>query len=284
MADIKWIKLTVSMFDDEKIDFIDSLPEADTILMIWVRLLTMAGKCNTGGYIFLTENIPYTEEMLAHKFRRPVNVVKLALQTFVQLGMVEMNESGINIINWDKYQNIDGMDRIREQNRLRKQRERERKELTEGAKICDMSRDSRVTVTHSHATDIDIDIDIDNNNVILLQPDEQEFLQTLQTVKGYPLDREKDIGMYYTLQQRYPQLNILESVKDWSVLKLDKPLKPKENPRAQINTSCKKHVEWGRNLKNKGDPQNNGNKRQLTADEEYMRKLEAEVLGHGLTG
>ncbi|TJX14987.1 hypothetical protein E9840_04595 [Tissierella creatinini] len=53
MAEVKWIKLTTSMFEDEKIDFILSLPEGDSILLIWIRLLTMAGKCNSNGFIFL---------------------------------------------------------------------------------------------------------------------------------------------------------------------------------------------------------------------------------------
>lgn len=84
MGDVNWIKITTNMFEDEKIDYIESMPEADTILMIWVRLLTMAGRSNMGGYILLTEEIPYTEEMLAHKFKRQLNTVKFALQTFVK--------------------------------------------------------------------------------------------------------------------------------------------------------------------------------------------------------
>ena len=60
MSEIKWIKITTGMFQDEKIDYIESLPEADAILIIWIKLLTLAGKCNSNGFIFLTENIPYT--------------------------------------------------------------------------------------------------------------------------------------------------------------------------------------------------------------------------------
>ncbi|MCR8983176.1 phage replisome organizer N-terminal domain-containing protein [Brevibacillus laterosporus] len=71
MNEIKWIKITTTMFDDQKIDFLESLPEADAILVIWIKLLTLAGKCNAGGYIFLTESIPYTDEMLSHKFKGP---------------------------------------------------------------------------------------------------------------------------------------------------------------------------------------------------------------------
>ena len=113
------------MFDDEKIDFIESLPDADTILVIWIKLLTLAGKCNSGGYILLTEKIAYTDQMLAHKFQRPINSVKLALETFVNLGMLEVTENGMFISNWEKHQNIDRMEEIREYNKLAKRKERE---------------------------------------------------------------------------------------------------------------------------------------------------------------
>ena len=119
MSDVQWIKITTDMFEDEKIDFIQSLPESDAIIVIWVRLITMAGKCNSNGYIFLSENIPYDENMLAHKFRKPVNVIKLALLTFVRLNMIEDTDKGIILTNWEKHQNIDGLDKIRLQTKER---------------------------------------------------------------------------------------------------------------------------------------------------------------------
>ena len=68
MSDVKWIKLTTGMFDDEKIKLISDLPEADAIQLIWIRLLVLAGKVNDNGKIYLSENIPYTDEMLAAIF------------------------------------------------------------------------------------------------------------------------------------------------------------------------------------------------------------------------
>ena len=50
MGEVKWIKITTNMFEDEKIDFIESLPESDAILVIWIKLLTLAGKNKTNGY------------------------------------------------------------------------------------------------------------------------------------------------------------------------------------------------------------------------------------------
>lgn len=159
MSDVKWIKITTSMFEDEKIDFILSLPEHNAILVVWVRLLTMAGKSNSNGYIFLTEQIPYSVEMLAHKFREPLNTVKLAMDTLKKLNMIEYDSAGfLRVTNWEKHQNIDGLDKIREQNRLRNIRYRERqKMLSDGDVIHDVTND--VTVTSRDGTDIDIDID-----------------------------------------------------------------------------------------------------------------------------
>ena len=115
MAEVKWIKLVTEFFDDEKIKLIESMPEADMVLIIWVKLLTLAGKKNMSGYIFLTENIPYTDEMLSTLFNRPVNTIRLALETFKGFGMISYNGNGeIKISNWDKHQNIDGLDRIKE--------------------------------------------------------------------------------------------------------------------------------------------------------------------------
>ena len=245
MADVKWIKLATNMFDDEKIDFISSLPEADSILLIWIRLLTLAGKCNAGGYILLTENIPYTEDMLAHKFRKPASTVKLALETFRKLCMLETDEMGLFLPNWEKHQNIEGLEKIREQTAHRVSRYRQKqRELQECNVTCNVT--SNVTVTPSNATDLDIDLD---KELIILNSDEAVFIQTLESVKGYPLNRAKDLELFKTLQERYPALDVTECLKDWVIYKQDKPLKAKDNPRSQINTWCKKAVEYGKNIK-----------------------------------
>ncbi|MDC0763455.1 phage replisome organizer N-terminal domain-containing protein [Brevibacillus sp. AG] len=165
---IKWIKITTAMFDDEKIKLIRNLPEADSILLTWIQLLVQAGKANASGSIILNERIPYTEEMLATIFDRSINVIRLALRTFEQFGMIHMENGVITISNWDKHQNVDGMDKIRELNRQRVARHREKqKQLPNN---CNGT--GNVTVTHGNALDIDIDKELDiekeidiNNNV-----------------------------------------------------------------------------------------------------------------------
>lgn len=156
MAEVKWIKITTDMFEDEKIDFIQSLPEADAMLIIWVRLLAMAGKCNRGGYIYLTESIPYTDDMLAHKFKKPLNIVKLALQTFIRLEMIEATDKGLYVVNWNKHQNVEGLDKIRLQTKKRVDKFRDKqKQLAE----CNVT--SNATVTGSNETEEDLDLELD---------------------------------------------------------------------------------------------------------------------------
>ena len=55
MSDVKWIKITTDIFDDEKILLIESMPSADSIITIWFKLLALAGKQNNNG-VFMMSN------------------------------------------------------------------------------------------------------------------------------------------------------------------------------------------------------------------------------------
>lgn len=145
MAGVAWVKITTDMFDNRKIKHLRRLPDGNNIVLIWVMLLTMAGRCNAGGMIFLTENIPYTPKMLADELDFEENTVILALQALEQFQMIVTDGERFRIAGWEEYQNIEGLEKIREQNRLRKQRQRERQKLLAG--------DSHGTITGHHATE-----------------------------------------------------------------------------------------------------------------------------------
>lgn len=107
MADVKWIKVVTSIFDDEKILLIESMPEADSIIVIWFKLLCLAGKNNNSGVFTLNSQIAYSDEMLATIFRRNINTVRLAIQTFERFGMIEIIDGVFTIPNWGKHQNFE---------------------------------------------------------------------------------------------------------------------------------------------------------------------------------
>ena len=163
MAEVKWIKIVVNIFDDEKIKFIETMPNGDTIIVIWFKLLCLAGKSNSLGLLMFTNRLPYTEEMLASIFNRDIKVIQMALATFEQLEMIEIEDNRIAVTNWEKHQNIDGMEKIREQNRLRKQRQRLREKevsLLENNK-SHVTVTPQVTQSHAIEEEIELDIEID---------------------------------------------------------------------------------------------------------------------------
>ena len=137
MSDVVWVKLAVNMFNSSrKIKKIELMQSGDTMLIIWIKLLCLAGDINDGGAIYITPTVPYDIDSLADELRKPPKIVKKALDIFKSFEMIELTEDGfIYLSSWSKYQNIEELDRIREKNRIRKQRQRDR------------SRDSHVTVT-----------------------------------------------------------------------------------------------------------------------------------------
>lgn len=160
MSEVEWIKITVDMFDNRKIKHLRKLPEGNSIVLIWVMLLTMAGRCNAGGMIFLTENIPYTPKMLADELGFEENTVILALEALERLGMIR-SDGFLEISGWDEYQNTDGLNRIREQTRQRVAKHREKQKLLP----CN------VTVTLRNATDKEEDRDIERERDIEIYPE-----------------------------------------------------------------------------------------------------------------
>nr|DAS13535.1 MAG TPA: replisome organizer protein [Caudoviricetes sp.] len=150
MSEIKWIKITTDIFDDEKICLIDALPDPDAILVIWFKILTLAGKHNSNGLLMMTDKVHYTDEMLATIFRRPLNTVRMALGVFEQFGMVEIIDGVITLPNWEKHQNIDGMEKIKEQTRNRVARHREKQKNLALGNVT-----GNVTVTHGNALEED---------------------------------------------------------------------------------------------------------------------------------
>lgn len=149
MSDVKWIRLTVDMFDNRKIKHIRKLPEGNNIVLIWVMLLTMAGRTNANGFIFLTENILYTTKMLADELEFDESVIVMALAALENFGMLERDGDLLSVPGWELHQNIDGLEKVREQNRKRvaEHRKRQREQM----ELLDCNVTSNVTVTEGNA-------------------------------------------------------------------------------------------------------------------------------------
>lgn len=115
MAEVKWIKITTDIFDNRKIKIIEKMPDGYAIIVVWVKLLCLAGTTNDGGQVYITQNIPYTEQTLATQFNMPLATIQLALTTFEQFEMIERVDNFLQITNWEKYQSVDKMEKLKEQ-------------------------------------------------------------------------------------------------------------------------------------------------------------------------
>lgn len=108
MEGVKWIKLDTGIFDSEKIRLIESMPDGDTLVVIWIKLLALAGKQGATGELMVAPGVPYTDEMLAISLNRSLTTVRLALDTFRRFGMIDKNDGVLTLSNWSEYQSTGG--------------------------------------------------------------------------------------------------------------------------------------------------------------------------------
>lgn len=163
---IKWIKLSTDIFNNRKIKQIEQLPSGDSILVIWLKLLTLAGNINDNGLVYFTKDLPYTEEMLSAEFNKPLETIRLALEVFNKFEMIDIADEMIHVSNWERYQNVEGLEKLKEQNRIRVANYRQKQKLLCNDNVTQCNVTSNDNVTQCNAIDKDIDIEKDINNNI----------------------------------------------------------------------------------------------------------------------
>ena len=248
MNEVKWIKIVTDIFDDDKVKLIEAMPDGDTIIVIWFKLLCLAGKQNYHGLLLISDKLAYTDEMLSIVFRRPINTVRLALDAFEGFGMIQRTDIGaISITNWEKHQNADALDRIRENGRKRVAAHRERKALLAAQsdekvdKECNVTETLPVTLCNAHVTPLDIDIDIEKDINNIPVPKELEKSNNNPVIKPDKQKRNKRQSVLSTEQKKlfdrfyasYPKKrSVADAEKAWS--KID-PLPDSEFTDRAIN-------------------------------------------------
>ena len=204
MNGLKWIKICSDIFDDEKILMIESLPNADNIIVIWFKLLCLAGKSNNSGVFLMNDKIAYSDEMLAAIFRRDVKIVRMALKTFQDFAMIEIINDTVTIPNWSKYQTLDAYEKKKERDRIYQQNRRKKQKLLaeKSKKSSDKSLDPSVdvaTLEEDIDKERDIDIDIDINTKVFIEKWNSLGLNKLINIKNKRLKslkaRVKEYGI-----------------------------------------------------------------------------------------
>jgi predicted phage replisome organizer len=213
MADVKWIKIVTDIFGNRKIKQIEAMPEADTILVVWFKLLCLAGNINECGLVTITKDIPYTDEMLANEFRRPLNTVRLALATFEQFGMIEIVDNILCVSNWEKYQNTDSLEKMREQTRIRNIKYREKQKA-----LRDVSVTSHDATEEERERDKEGDKDKDKEERGTDKPSSPRFIPpSLEDASTYCQERNNGIDPQHFIDYYSARGWKLgkEKMKDW---------------------------------------------------------------------
>ena len=192
MADVKWIKITTDIFDDEKILLIESLPDSYAIITVWFKLLCLAGKQNNSG-VFMMGRIAYTDKMLATIFRMKETTVTMALRTFEEFGMVEIVDGVITIPNWGKHQNLDQLESKKEYMRkyMKDYREKQ-KALTVGNPSCKTNSKS---------------------NVSGAEEDIEEEIEVEEEIKKESISCQQIVDLYHSICKSFPSVRSLSDAR-----------------------------------------------------------------------
>lgn len=124
MADVKWIKMMVGMFDGMSFKKIkrakrDGKSIRDKLTAVWFELMDLAGRCNHDGALVDSTGIPFAGlEDIATQIDRDEEELELCMAFYEKEGMVKVVDDVYILSNWGEYQNLDGMEKIRESKRL----------------------------------------------------------------------------------------------------------------------------------------------------------------------
>ena len=129
MADLQWLKLSTNFFDNNKIKLLESENDGDTLIRIWIQLLTIAMKCNYQGKLSITEDKPMTIIEISKIMGKSKKKIEKTLSIFQELQMIVIEDKFYKIKNWSKYQSVDRLEEIRLQNCKRQQNIVRKKEV-----------------------------------------------------------------------------------------------------------------------------------------------------------
>ena len=165
---LNFIKLDINILNDAKIKIIRKYPDGDSLLVLWIGLLCMAMRSDTSGYIYITHGIPYTIDDLANELDIEKKTVGMGLRIFEEYKMINRIRGGvIEIINFNKHQQLDKIERSKISSRESSKRFREKQKQL-------LISDGHVLVSDDTDTDTDTDIELETDKEIDTDKKEHE--------------------------------------------------------------------------------------------------------------
>jgi len=220
MSDISWIKLKTNTFDDPKMKIVNNMPEGDAIQNLFIRLICLAGEQNNDGSVTFDNDLDQgLDEQISAWCNKELNKVRLAITILQKLKMINIKDKVIYIVNFEKHQNIEGMERIRQQTNKRVERWREKQKKL----LVETVTPSNVTVTQQNRIDknridknrIDKEVEGGVNNTPPITLKEKNLFQiyeeTIGELNSYSAERLKIIANNYP--EKWFRLAVLEAQK-----------------------------------------------------------------------
>ena len=87
-----WLKLNESFFEREEIKVIENMPKGKDYIIFYMKLLLKSIK--TEGKLLFRDVIPYTPEMLSSITNTDIDTVRVAIDLFTKLGLMEVWDDG----------------------------------------------------------------------------------------------------------------------------------------------------------------------------------------------
>jgi predicted phage replisome organizer len=83
-----WLKLHNDFFNRDEIKIIKGMPNGKDYLIFYLEL--MLKSINTKGTLMFKDTIPYTPEMLSSITQTSIDTVRVAIDAFAKLGLIEI--------------------------------------------------------------------------------------------------------------------------------------------------------------------------------------------------
>lgn len=207
MAEVQWVRLYTSFFDNRKVRMIRKQKDGDSIVLFYLYLLTAAGKCNAGGELFFSEKKPYNHFILAQEFGCEEAFVDRALNYLTMLELVEKNEEHFRILEWEEHQNAEGLEKLKEQRRQASKRYRDRQ--AQGAEARDITVISRHKA-EKNREEKDKNREENTNGTVPEDIPAAVLKLPLTGNKEYPIFQEDIDGW----KEVYPNVDILQELRE----------------------------------------------------------------------
>ena len=154
---VYWLKLNANFDNDERVVWLEGQRGGEAAAYYYVKLNCIAARCNQEGGIYVAEGLPHNAKTLANKWNCKEVKVKKSLDLLVEAKLLEIYDGVYFIADWCELQSTAKLDEIREYERLRKQKFRERQKASAKGLSEDLSR----TCPECPDTDIDKETEIE---------------------------------------------------------------------------------------------------------------------------